>query len=476
MRSSLLLVSAAAVTAVALLHCGSSDVALGTVEDGGYDQDAPDVSAETSIDQDAGISDAATEDEYEIPDGAVVCDASPCVVALSGGYSTAAGGSFCALLADKTVSCWGSNLQNQLGLEPDPEGGEPPMWGAAPRRIGALSDVVSVSAGGENTCVRIADGGVVCWGAAALVNAGIDTSAPDAAPPSEAPAPPTRMSLVPPSSSVALAAGTACVTTPAGALWCWGNNASSQLGLPASDTPVPPSRVPLGGHVIASVHPGEGRVFAVTAGGALLSWGSASAECELTRTCGFLLGRDTSEDPDPIPSLVPGPSGVRGVATSLSHACAIAGAVVECWGGNGGGELGRGTASAESLLPAPTILRSVTDAVAADAGAIAPERDIPLQVVAGHGRSCAVMGSGRVYCWGAMGTKNEWGRPRMLASLSGPAVALALADGTGLSTACALLRSGVVECWGSNFLGALGRGNDEIFFEDPTPAPVHFAP
>ena len=475
MRTRLIPILGAMAAAMALLHCSSRDVEIGTVEDSGSVEAAtPDAEPDTAIEADGGISDAATEDEYEVPDGAVVCDATPCVVALSGGFSATAGTSFCALLEDETVSCWGSNLQNQLGLEPDPDAGQPPLWGSAPRRIGALSEVTGVSTSGENTCVSIADGGVLCWGAAALVNAGRNVD-PDAGQPSATAMPPTRMDRLPPASSIAVGAGAACVTTPEDALSCWGNNASAQLGRPPSKTYAPPAAVALDGERIVSAHPGAGRTFAVTKDGAVLSWGSASATCELTGECAFLLGRDTSEDPDPVPTPVPGLAAVRGLSTSASHACAIAGPRIECWGGNGGGELGRGTAVGSSSLPGPTILSTVTQAVAADAG-MAEERDVPLQIVAGHGRSCAVMGSGRVYCWGALGTKNEWGRPRLVSGLSGPAVALALADGVGLTTACALLRSGAIECWGSNYLGALGRGNEDIFSEDPTPAPVLFTP
>ena len=103
--------------------------------------------------------------------------------------------------------------------------------------------------------------------------------------------------------------------------------------------------------------------------------------------------------------------------------------------------------------------------------------DVPIHVSASEFTTCAVMASGRVYCWGLLG-RNSWsfddpntlGVPMRVSGLSGPAVAVT----SSLATTCALLRSGVVECWGSNLMGLLGRGTEEgiddlITLKDPAP-------
>jgi alpha-tubulin suppressor-like RCC1 family protein len=472
MRSALTLSAVVIATATTLVHCASHDERLGAVEDAGWSEDA---ASEAEADAGADALDAATEDEFEIPDGSVTCEASPCAVALSGSFGNSSLASFCALLDDKTVQCWGSNLQMRLGYETDGGafGGAFPM-SSAPHRVSNLSGVTSVSVGGDNACARKEDGSILCWGLSELVGAGMS---PDAGPPPASGALPTRMDLVPLAKDVAVGTGTACVTSATGGLSCWGKNGSFQLARRTSEPLAGPSEIPVGGRAVARPAPGDGSMFAVTTSGELLSWGGAS--CAPPFTCAFMLGRDTSEDPDPVPALVPNLSKVRAVAAASQHACTIAGRYVECWGANERGQLGRGTPGDVSELPAPTMLSLVIDAEDADAGL--PHRaDIPLQIAGDETRTCAVMGSGRVYCWGddvsftGMGgspqPQSEWGRPIRVDGLSGPAVALSLT----VTTSCALLRSGVVECWGGNLLGSLGRGIDDIEFADLQPAPVNF--
>ena len=63
----------------------------------------------------------------------------------------------CALLADKTVTCWGYNGEGELG-----DGTYETRF--APTPVAGVSDVVELSAGPWHTCVRHTDGKVSCWG------------------------------------------------------------------------------------------------------------------------------------------------------------------------------------------------------------------------------------------------------------------------------------------------------------------------
>lgn len=459
MSSKRILASWALLGAAGLVHCSAAEPREDIRSDAGPSDDAetPDAPSDSSI-ADSGITDT-----YEIPDGSVTCDSEPCAVAIAGSYDQT-GIAFCALLKSGTLHCWGSNLANRLGSSLD--GG---TYSSVPRRIDALAEVTSVSLAGNNACATIADGGVWCWGAPTLINAGRD---PDAGPPTVGSALPTRLDLVPPSSKVTLGGAdgyaTGCVATHAGITYCWGNNDSFQLGPRPRTRAAPPEQLSIDDGIAATIVPSIGRTFAVTPSGQLWSWGSGGSR--------FLLGRDTSEDPDPVPTPVSALSDVRGITSSRFHSCAIAGKFVECWGSNFFGGLGLGTGVGADSLPRPTSLADIIQADEQDAG-LPPGQDIPLQIAAGESNplftrrniTCAVMGSGRVYCWGANG-QTEDTSPRRVEGLSGPAVAVAVAD----SANCALLRSGSVECWGYNQWGALGRGIDDESIDYATPAPVVF--
>lgn len=77
---------------------------------------------------------------------------------VTGATALASGGSHhCALLADRTVVCWGANNFGQVGAGIDVGVASTPA--AVP-----LRDVVQVAAGFNHTCALVADGSVWCWG------------------------------------------------------------------------------------------------------------------------------------------------------------------------------------------------------------------------------------------------------------------------------------------------------------------------
>lgn len=437
---------------------------------GTVDAPAPDAGV------DASDLDSGADDDFVVPDASVACGTGPCAVSITGH-----GDSFCVVLQNGKVSCWGSNTSGQLGYDVDGA-----SFSATPRILSGLASVTSASVGDGNTCARVESGDVFCWGAPELVNAGMaDSDGGSSAPITQ----PTRVGAVPAAKSIAVGTGFACATASDGSLSCWGKNANRELGRGSSDggTIEPPAKALLLGQAVATAVPGVGRTFAITQTGNLLSWGSGSMYGpddwgRIKKLVVFLLGRDVSDDADGVPAIVPGLAGVRGIASSTVHACAVVGRDVYCWGTNQHGQLGR-----SSFNPAPTVfqlppsflpdfsnLRFVADADRKLAGEL--EKDVPIQVAVADLHSCAVMGSGRVYCWGKKGdagvlgakaTDDIVGTPTRIDALSGPAVGIASAA----SSVCALLRSGAVECWGSNRQGQLGTGTaDEL--PHPTPSRV----
>ena len=65
----------------------------------------------------------------------------------------------CAVGADGSVWCWGSNAEGQLGT-----GSTAPTGSPAPAEIPANVRATSVSAGPEHTCATTSKGRVLCWG------------------------------------------------------------------------------------------------------------------------------------------------------------------------------------------------------------------------------------------------------------------------------------------------------------------------
>jgi alpha-tubulin suppressor-like RCC1 family protein len=458
----------AVATSLMLLHCSSSDDASPHADDGGawLDATGSDVSVDASADGDTGSSDAATDDEFEVPDTSVECDADPCVTALTGTWSQGSAGALCALLADRTVQCWGSSFNGKLGYEAPPGEFGLPM-SPSPHRLADLSDVTKVSLGDDNGCVRQSDGSVFCWGLAAVLRGGMTSTGGDAGEEQEPPLLPTRLDAIPPATDVNVGGTNICVSLEDGSLSCWGRSDHFELGYRTKELWGPATTIPIGDRKVQTVVPGGPWMFSVTTTKELLSWGGGT--CTDVGDCKFMLGRDTSEDPDPVPTIVPGWSNVRGVAGSTSAACAIVGRQVQCWGENDSGQLGLGFPSRAVRFPTTSIVTATADADPDGAGTFAGH-DVPIQVVSDFLRGCAVMGSGRVYCWGNDGPQGEWGRPKRITGLHGPVVALA---SVGMAK-CALLRSGVVECWGRNFLGLLGRGIEDYSFSDDQPQAVTF--
>lgn len=125
---------------------------------------------------------------------------------------------------------------------------------------------------------------------------------------------------------------------------------------------------------------------------------------------------------------------VLDVAAGANHACAvIAGGTLKCWGDNSFGKLGDGSTST----------RFEPVEVVGLGGRV-------VQVAAGTNHTCALMGTGRVKCWGS----NEYGqlgngsRTDRLVPTEVRSLASVTAVAAGGHRSCALLEDGRVVCWG----------------------------
>jgi alpha-tubulin suppressor-like RCC1 family protein len=182
----------------------------------------------------------------------------------------------------------------------------------------------------------------------------------------------------------------ACAVTPAGAVYCVGDNGLGQLGVGTGDGSVGSTQTP---------------------------------QRVLTAAGGPVLG------------------GAVTVAVSNNGACAIDGATqVWCWGDGSFGQLGTGTTTGS-----PFAGRVLT-------GAGGPPFTGAVAVADGVDHACAVKSDGSVWCWGQeVGQSSPVTDvyPVQIAGLGEPATSVGTAD----NQVCVSTTGGHVWCWGASILG-----------------------
>lgn len=245
----------------------------------------------------------------------------------------------------------------------------------------------------------------------------------------------------------------ACVVRDDGAAECWGDDAAFQLGqgtrqpfCPGFEIPCSPRPRPVSGALQwRDVDAGTAFSCGVTTAGAAYCWG-LNTEGQLgvggaSQTClvaPYALQIECRETPTP----VAGDVAFVDIALGAEHACALSDAgEAYCWGENGDGRLGTGTADART-----TPARVMHDVAFA-------------QLALGNLHTCGIAGSGALYCWGS----NSDGQ---LGDEGGNALAprAVLPDqdfsdiAAGAHHTCALTTGGVTYCWGDNHAGQIGDG------------------
>ena len=340
--------------------------------------------------------------------------------------------------------CWGQNSAGELG-----DGGTVssvvPTAVVSGRAL-AGKTMTSVSAGYMHTCA-VADAKAFCWGNDGSGQLGRDRKIDSLVP-------------VQVESSGVLAGKTvtsidvgfrhAC-TVADGAVYCWGDNWSGQLGVgPGGSSSVPEavsSSGVLAGMSVTQVSSGSSHTCAV-AGGKAFCWGydgSFDEDAPLgdgtwngshvpvaVDTSGVLAGKNLSV-----------------VSAGTGHTCAVAGGKAFCWGQNWAGQLGDNSTTGS---PAPLAVSS--------AGALAGR--VVSQISAGDGHTC-VVADGKAYCWGE-NAAGQLGNDATADSLVPVAVDVSgvlsgktvTAVSTGTSHSC-VVADGKAYCWGENAAGQLGN-------------------
>lgn len=256
----------------------------------------------------------------------------------------------CALLENRTVACWGVNWDNQLGNPSVPPGmpvdgaASPDLtdaWSATPVPVVGLTSVIAISAGGFHVCALLSDARLVCWGDNGRGQLGSST-VPLSGGGRQARTPtPALVEIEGPVVAVSAGRWHTCAVLEDGTVQCWGENRFGQLGNPRKRGPDDVNSfvsTPVGVVGVTSA-------IQVSAGGdstcVLLRDGSAV--CFGSDERGQLGSGAEDERPtrwtDAAESLdLEGP--VSSVSVATSHACAVAGGAVSCWGANGAGQVG----------------------------------------------------------------------------------------------------------------------------------------
>jgi alpha-tubulin suppressor-like RCC1 family protein len=268
----------------------------------------------------------------------------------------------CGLRRDGEIECWGSNDHGQLGLGHDRAQREP-----APLATGL--SFVSVACGGRASCAVADSGSLYCWGdnSEGLSAQGDAYGSPDVLAPSKA-------ALDVAVRQVSVGQGHACAVAINGALYCWGRNTDSQLGIGATPiqkrqpTPVDPSARY---HHVAA---GQQHSCAIRSEGSLYCWGR-----ELAGRLGLGALQDGMIS---APKQVGTFSDYVTVAAHWFHACArrLNGRLL-CWGRNEEGQLGVGHVDD---LDTPTVVSG-------------PSAWTSFAV--GRFHTCGLT-DGQVFCWG----------------------------------------------------------------------------
>jgi alpha-tubulin suppressor-like RCC1 family protein len=357
-----------------------------------------------------------------------------------------------------------------------------------------VSNLISVVAGVETTCVIDASRAAFCWGEGNFDGAVGDGSTMEVFAPSRVVGQLEFRSIAPGEDH-------SCGVTMSNQVYCWGRRASGALGDGVPNAFGSPVAVP-GGQSFSSIAAGM-FTCAVTATNAAYCWGRGP------------IG-DGSAMPRYLPTLVSGNLSFTalnvglGRMSSLSplafHACGLsASGGLYCWGANDHGQLGDGSTT-DRLVPTavggPSLTwRSVSagyegytcgttnvnaaycwgTAVGGFGNGPAGTNSSTIPVPAGSGitfkevsagqETCGVGTNNLAYCWGC---RIGGGCPVTSPTVTAPSVSFASVR-SGFNHSCGRTPGGVAYCWGSNLFGQLGDGSTSGVGPVPVAGGIDFA-
>ncbi|MGQ0799719.1 MAG: RCC1 domain-containing protein [Pseudomarimonas sp.] len=383
---------------------------------------------------------------------------------------SAGGGHSCARSQSGGAQCWGSNTTGQLGID------NVSLRLVPTRVLGQASSVGSVAVGSQSSCALSTTGSVSCWGYNLNGELGDGTFRIRLTPV-------TVVGLTAGVRRLQSGSASSCAVTAARRLKCWGANFDGRLGNGSTTTSnVPVDVLGLGDVDVLDVSIGRSHACALLAGGGVKCWGTnafgqigdGSTEARLTAvdvvglgsgvrsiSAGFFHTCAVTEtgamrcwginssgqlgDGSTVNRLTP--ITVSGLSTGVSaasagalHTCALkVGGAVACWGASASGNL-LGDGSLQD--------RAVPGDVPSLQGGV-------VELAAGNINTCVRLDTTAVQCWGqGVGDNTNIARPL-------PTVVAGLTRGasnidSGLGGHNCVVLAGAAQCWGDNLFGQIG--------------------
>ena len=286
------------------------------------------------------------------PAGAVSCSGTSCSampVPVQGVTNATALGAgrrhACALLATGTVQCWGANFSGQLGNGTTASSTTPVM-------VSGLTAVTAISVGDDFNCALLSNGRVLCWGQNWGSLGTGSRYGPETCPlgGGDCATTPVLVSGLPSAIGIAVGGGHACARV-GGSAMCWGGNEFGELGNDSGDAGIycqcilTPSVVP-GLTDISGLAAGYWHTCALQSGAAVC-WGiNMFGE----------LGAGSAANSSTQPLRVMSDANITVVSAGFDHTAALtADGAVLTWGSNGDGALGVTSTTFMSRTPLPVI-------------------------------------------------------------------------------------------------------------------------
>jgi alpha-tubulin suppressor-like RCC1 family protein len=296
----------------------------------------------------------------------------------------------CILLADTNIRCWGTGYSGALGYAATEDVGDDEFpLSIADVMVGGA--VLEVDAGGSQTCARLDNGKLRCWGSGGSGQLGYGNfdSIGDNEHPTDAGDVPVGGAVV----AQATGIGHTSAQMANGNVRCWGAGYSGQLGygnttsIGSMNTPQQVGDVPLGqaGNSATALALGLSSSCALFESGEVLCWGDGYYGT-LGQGSNSSIGDDEQPATQPPISL---PGLVVEISSGDNHVCALfEDQTALCWGSNYQGQLGAATSEniGDDELP----------------GAIDPLLLPPIrQIDAGGNHTCAILEeTNELFCWG----------------------------------------------------------------------------